>query len=418
DVLLCLFLLLSAYGFLHLIVLDRRTPAAYWAAYAGAGLAIQTKGLLALLFVAYAWAFAWFARRHDAPGWSPRALVHVPSMLVSVAIAVWWYVAMYQLHGPGPSQVFFGDQITWNLAMRDGSPLLRIPTYLAFLLINLVPWSLLLIPLVLRDRGSLVVDRPRERRAHWFIVLWGVVMAVVFGLGMKMEPRYILPAGPLFAILLASALRRADPRLTAAAFRYLVAGMLIALTVFGIVAATLSWSVAGTGAALAGLALWSAVAVTIALATRLGGITSELGIEPVVMIAFPLTAITLGPVLRPDDGVTAMARELLRPRRDSAAPVLVTGPEFLANKLRILTRGRVAIDSWSRLAASRDVWPPVMIVPTSQAATLDLTGYRTREIATEVRRVPLIGVLRAMAAGRVPEFLDGQRDRYVLAVRR
>jgi hypothetical protein len=67
DVLLCLFMLVSGYGFLNLLVLDRRTPASYWAAYLGAGLAVQTKGLLALVFIAFVWLFAWLDRRGGAP---------------------------------------------------------------------------------------------------------------------------------------------------------------------------------------------------------------------------------------------------------------------------------------------------------------------------------------------------------------
>jgi hypothetical protein len=249
-------------------------------------------------------------------------------------------------------------------------------------------------------------------------VLWGVLMAIIFGLGQKMEPRYILPAVPLFAILLASALQRADARLTVPLSRYLLRGVLAVFAGFGLVLSVLDWSVLGAGPALVALALFVALSVTIVLLTRLGELAGATGIALAVLLAFPLTVITLGPALRPDDGVTAMARELERPRRDPTRPVLVTGPEFLANKLRVLTGGRVTIDSWSRLGTAPDTWPPVMILPGAQAATLDLKSYRTRDVATEVRSVPVTDLLRAMLARRVPEFLDARRDRYVVAVRR
>ena len=206
DVLLCLFTLLSAYGFLGLVVLGRRTAATYWSAYLGAALAIETKGLLALVFVAFAWVFALLDRGAEPISSRLRALLHLPSMLVALAVAVSWYVAMYGLHRDRLVKIFFGDQITYNVQFLDGTPLIRIPIYLGFLLINLLPWSVLLVPLAIWDRQSFRPVDASLRRAQRFIVLWAVLTAIVFGLGNKIEPRYLLPAGPLLAILLAATL--------------------------------------------------------------------------------------------------------------------------------------------------------------------------------------------------------------------
>ncbi len=419
DVLLCLFMLLSAYGFLSLIVLDRRTPGAYWAAYLGAGLAVETKGLLAVVFVAFAWLFA-ALDRNVAPGTSRlRSLIHLPSMLGSLAVAAWWYLAMYWLHGPGPSKVFFGDQITWNVKILDGTPIYRIPAYLAFLTVNLLPWSLLLIPLALYDRKSLVPSDPRERRVQRFVIIWSVLMALIFGLGNKIEPRYLLPAGPLWAILLGRALDRSDPRVAARALGCLLAFALVLFAGFGLALSMLDLSLLGAEPALMVFAVVTVATAAIAITTRNAGrLPRALGVGLAVFLAFPLTVVALGPALRADAGVAAMARDLERSHRERAGPVLVTGPEFLANKLRVITRGRIAVDSWRRLPAIRDAWPDAMILPVREAATLDLAGSWSRQVSTEVRSVPLAGLLRAMLAGRVAAFLDGQRDRYVIAIRR
>jgi 4-amino-4-deoxy-L-arabinose transferase-like glycosyltransferase len=418
DILLCLFMLLSAQGFLRLIVLGERSPGACWAAYLGAGLAVQTKGLLAVVFIGFAWLFAWLDPARGPVSARIRPLIHLPSMLVGLAVAVSWYVAMYWLHGPGPSHVFFGDQITWNLDVLDGSPLYRVPAYLGALVTNLLPWSLLIIPLALRDRRSLAAEDPEGRRVQRFVIFWSVLMAVMFGLGNKIEPRYVLPAGPLWAILLAGALGRADSRLRDRAVRTLLWAMLGALAVFGLVLAALDGILLGAGAALVVLALFAAVVVTIALPTRRpGGLSPAIGLSLAAFLAFPLTAITLGPALSPDAGVEAIARDLERASRAGSGPALLTGPEFLANKLRVITGGRVAIDSWSRLPSSRDRWPATLVLPASQAGALDLTGYRTHEVATEVRSVPVAGLLRSMIDRRAREFLDGRRERYVVAIR-
>jgi 4-amino-4-deoxy-L-arabinose transferase-like glycosyltransferase len=418
DVLLCLFTLLSAYGFLGLIVPGRPPASAYWAAYVGAALAIETKGLLALVFVAFVWVFAWLDRGEEPASSRLRALIHGPSMLVALLVATAWYAAMYWLHRDRLIRIFFGDQISYNVQVFDGTPLLRVPTYLAFLVINLLPWSLLLIPLALYDRPSFATADASRRRAKRFIVLWSLLMAIIFGLGNKIEPRYLLPAGPLLAILLADQLTRADAAVTWRAFRYLLIALLVLLAGFGLVLSLLDASVIGMSPALLTLALVGAVIATIALAARGGALSIPIGIALSVLLAFSLTVITLGPALEPDAGVKAIARELERTQRDGAQPVLVAGPEFLANKLRVTTAGRIAIDSWSRLGPRPDAWPARMIVPAAEAAALDLMGYRRHEVAAEVRSVPVAGLLRAIAGGRVKEFLDARRERYVIAIRR
>lgn len=339
-------------------------------------------------------------------------------MLASLAVAASWYVAMYGLHRERLVKIFFGDQITYNVQFLDGTPLIRIPIYLGFLLINLLPWSVLLVPLAIWDRRSFRPDDASLRRAQRFIVLWAVLMAIVFGLGNKIEPRYLLPAGPLLAILLADQIARADSRVTGRAIAYLAAAALVLLAVLGLALSLLDAFVIGIGPALLTLALSATVVAMIALATRSGALPPAVGVALSVVLAFSLIVIALGPALHPDAGVKTLVRELERTQREGAEPVLATGPEYLANKLRVASGGHIAIDSWSRLDADRQRWPGRMILPAAQATAIDLTGYRFREVATEVRSVPVAGLLHAMASGRVKEFFDLRRDRYVIAVRR
>jgi 4-amino-4-deoxy-L-arabinose transferase-like glycosyltransferase len=413
DVLLCLFMLVSAYGFLSLIVLERRTRGAYWAAYLGAALAVMTKGLPALGFVIFAWAFTWLAR-----GGAPRSLLHGPSMLVSLVVATSWYAGMYWIHGARVLKVFGGDQVARKVEFLDGGWLYGIPAYLAVHVINLLPWSLLLIPIALFDRSRLVPSDPRARRALWFVLPWSAVMAVAFGLGRMVEPRYLLPAGPLLAILLADLVERADRRVTAPALAWLVGAMLVVFAAFGLTVSLLDAVLVGWAPALRALGLFALVAAAIALAALRGGaLARAVGVGLAVFAAFPLTVLTLGPALDADGGVRAIARELEGAPREGGAPVLLVGPEALANKLRVISGGRIAIDSWSPLPATRDAWPAAIVLPSQVAAPLDLTGYRATETATEVRSVPVDGLLRALSEGRVPAFLDARRDRYVVAVR-
>jgi hypothetical protein len=75
--------------------------------------------------------------------------------------------------------------------------------------------------------------------------------------------------------------------------------------------------------------------------------------------------------MEPDAGVRTMADVLERSYRSGAGPVLVTGPEFLASKLRLLIGGRIPIDTWDRLDPVRDHSPDAFVLPAADAASLD-----------------------------------------------
>lgn len=155
DVLLCLFMLLSAFDILSLTAVGRRTLGEYGAAYLGAELAAASKGLLALVFLLFAWVFS----RVDPPargaGTRPPSLVHLPSMLVAVAVAGWWYAVMYELHGVKLLHEVWGDQVAENMKHVMWQPLYRIPAYAALQMVSLLPWTLALLVLVQRDRRAL-----------------------------------------------------------------------------------------------------------------------------------------------------------------------------------------------------------------------------------------------------------------------
>ncbi len=418
DVLLCLFMLLSAFGILSLIALGRRTPGAYWTAYLGAGLAAASKGLLALVFLLFAWVF----RRVDPPARDaltrPPSLFHLPSMVVAVAVAGWWYAVMYDLHGAKLLHEFWGDQVAENMKHVVWQPLYRIPAYAALQMVSLLPWTLALLVLVLRDRRALPAPDARRRWIQRFVLAWSLAIAVLFGLGEQVDPRYVLPAAPLLAILLADALQRADPALKARVLRYLLA---LVLAVFGALGLALSWLAAAApsgGRPLVVLASFVGVAAALAIAARFHRLSPATAVALAVFLAFPMVELTLRPIFEPAAGARAIAQELEGVRADASRPVLLAGSDALAGEIRILTKGRFVIIPWSRIEPAPESWPEAMILPAEQARRFDLAGYRTREVSTGVLSLPVGALLRALFESRVPELLEDQSQRFVVAVRR
>lgn len=418
DVLLCLFMLLSALGILSLIALGRRTPGAYWAAYLGAGLAAASKGLLALVFLLFAWALS----RIDSPardaGTRRPPLFHLPSMLVAAAVAGWWYAVMYDLHGARLLHEFWGDQVAENMKHVVWQPLYRIPAYAVVQAVSLLPWTLALAVLVLRDHRALPARDAGMRWIQRFVLAWSLAIAVLFGLGEQVDPRYVLPAAPLLAILLADALRRADPALKTRVLRHLLAVVLAVLSILGVVLSLLAAAAPSGGRPALVLASFLAAAVALAVAVRFGRLSPGTGVALAVFLSFPLVELSLRPIFEPDAGARVIAEELAAVRPDPSRPVLLAGSDALAGEVRILTQGRLLIIPWSRIDASPASWPDAMILPPDQARRLDLTGYRTREVSTGVLALPVDALLLALVRGRVPELLEEQSQRFVVAVRR
>jgi hypothetical protein len=148
-----------------------------------------------------------------------------------------------------------------------------------------------------------------------------------------------------------------------------------------------------------------------------------IGIALATVAACPLGAAGLTPLVKPDAGLRAAAREIAVAPGHPPRPVLVFGPQVLASKLRVATGGSAAVErvqtgSWTRLRDARDRWPDAMVLPSAQAAQLDFSGYRTREIAVGLGDGVSPGrLLRAVLTGRAAALLEAHQNRYVVAVR-
>jgi 4-amino-4-deoxy-L-arabinose transferase-like glycosyltransferase len=417
DVFLCLFMLVSGWGFLSLIARGRRTPGAYWAAYGSAGLAVATKGLLAVVFVAFAWLFAWLYRV-DARSRPPlRSLLHGPSMLVGAVVAGWWYAAMTWTHGSLLWRTFVTDQMIEDTEVH-GEQLYRIPIYFVLLLVNLLPWTLAVVELWWRDRRSLAAPDDEERALFWLIVLWSAMVAVISGFINSEDGRYLLPVGPLGAIVLAGVIERADPVARRLALRHLLALSFAAMVGLGLVLAAIRVRIGPPMAGIAVLALFASVITAVALATyRWRWLTLATAVAVMAFVPFPLTAISLRPVFAPDAGVREAAEELAR-GADPSRPVLFAGGENAASRVRLASGGVVHIvRSPVPPDASRATWPDAMVLPVADAARLDLSGYRTREVTLGIGSITLTRLSRLILAGHAAEMLDRLRERYVVATR-
>jgi 4-amino-4-deoxy-L-arabinose transferase-like glycosyltransferase len=205
DVLVSLFLLLSLLGFARIIFGGDRSWPSYALAYVGAGLAVQTKGLLGIASVAFAFLFCLLFKRREI---KLRALAEWKAVSLGLGIALFWYAATVKLHGPEVLNSFFADQVSEKVATNPLVPLKNVFVYLGAALRHFLPWTLLLAAGLALNWRAVMDDLRTQRKETLFLGGWFLVMVVIFSFGNMQRTRYLVVSYPLLAVLCARVLAR------------------------------------------------------------------------------------------------------------------------------------------------------------------------------------------------------------------
>jgi hypothetical protein len=203
DMLQCLFLLLSVYGFSGVLFLGQRGWHTHGLAYLGAGLAGATKGSLALIATLFPFLLVALRRRE----WPRlRTLLHPGWMVAGASVTLTWFALAYFEHGETVLRAFVRDQ---TAAHTEGSWLLVASNLIVYpfaVIRHFFPWSILLLVACLVHRDILVRFAREHRRMLWFGLGWFGLLFLIFSLGPVRRTRYLLPTYPLLAILVGAAL--------------------------------------------------------------------------------------------------------------------------------------------------------------------------------------------------------------------
>ncbi|MHA7129692.1 glycosyltransferase family 39 protein [Algoriphagus namhaensis] len=197
DVLLGLFMTAAALGFAGIMRYGDAVPKKYlWLLYLSLALAFETKGLPAVALggigIAYVLLNPWKQVRL-------QTLLHAPSLLLALGIGVFWFVAMWWIHGPTYIDSFFADQVgsrvsnRWISIFQNGFK----ASYLLFLIF--IPWILFVFPRL----GSTLRNLRNENGVFLgFALLWGLSILGMGALTGKFYERYHLPVAPVLGVLL------------------------------------------------------------------------------------------------------------------------------------------------------------------------------------------------------------------------
>jgi 4-amino-4-deoxy-L-arabinose transferase-like glycosyltransferase len=203
DILQCLFMSLSLWGAIEILFRQRRDSRWYALLYIGAGLAMATKGMLAIVLMLFIWGFVRFGPLADR---SSIPLLHKQWLTAGLLIPLSWFVISTLLQGSVAISTLLEDQVGDRLEGAHTLVLSNVALYLVTPLRFFAPWILLLVIALSAQRGLLTGYMEKRRSLVWFILGWLLVNVVIFSFGNLMRSRYLLPTYPLTAVLLADLL--------------------------------------------------------------------------------------------------------------------------------------------------------------------------------------------------------------------
>ena len=198
DVLLVLTLTGSALGFAGLLRDGEQANKKFlWLLYLGLALAFEVKGLPA---VALGGIGILYLRFNPWQRISWKKLLYLPALLVAIGIALFWFVAMWQLYGPVFLAGFLEDQVGTRVTSRV-LLVLQNGTVASLLLIGMfLPWLALAIP---KAKDILATAWKENPQFFAFAILWGLAILGMGALTSKFYERYLLPVAPVLALWLA-----------------------------------------------------------------------------------------------------------------------------------------------------------------------------------------------------------------------
>jgi 4-amino-4-deoxy-L-arabinose transferase-like glycosyltransferase len=413
DGLLSFAALVSHFGFMQILLRDRRNLQTLACAWLGLGLGVTTKGWVGgipFMFVVL------YGVVHLRPIETLRKVAHIPLMLAGAALGTAWMAVMLYMYGDAFTNTIYHDQVGRRLV--NVTFLTNLYYYPLILLFEFAPW---LIPLAFAAwlKRAMFVRAFRERRAE--LVYAGLTLGLLLFLfmpGNQARARYMLPAFPIVAVGLAGWLSALDPAYLLTAVRNTTRFIGIVFLAVALLAAVAGNAidpriVIGAGAMGALCVLFmvlvgqSRLAIPSLALLTLGAIAINDGLLEGTLHATPapLLARALNEhVPQPDRVVVATGK--------TASQAMIE----LGSQLNVETHGRSHV-----LYNVRDENAPLgdaIVFTELEKPRLNLADFDVQEIATNYAQFDPFYALREWWKGKASEFYAQSRRTWFLAIRK
>ena len=404
DILQCLFITLSLWGVAE-IVFQRRQEAHWYALlYVGAGLAIATKGMLAMVLVLFVWGFVRFGPLADR---ASIKVMHRGWLSAGLLIPFLWLVMSTFLQGSVAISTLFEDQVGERLEGAHSLVLANLGLYLLTPLRFFLPWVVLIVIALLSRRGLLAAYTERRKPLIWFVLGWLIINIVIFSLGNLMRSRYLLPTYPLTAVLIGDVLGQCV-RNSAAVYSMerVVRWVMIGGASVGVIIAAAGMRIDASILA-GGLIFAGFTAGLYALTFRHRVVPALIALSVAIMAAFGTFEQAIKPVF-----LTSPAREIterllhLDPPPSRIAAVDVR--QSLSNLIRLLSGGRLIVQEFRHGAAPETLeqFQAILGSERTKEALAGSSNYVIEECGAAEGPPPVAEIWEWIKTGEKPETAD------------
>jgi 4-amino-4-deoxy-L-arabinose transferase-like glycosyltransferase len=380
DILLVLFLTISAWGFLEIMLNENPSKKFFWIAYMGAAFAFETKGLPAVAFAGISFLFLLFNP------WQRKTLkqiLHPGAVFLAVIVALSWFVIMYIEHGSEFLGSFFADQVGYRVSSKIvqvfSNGFLGIVNLLAFTL----PWIIIAFSKPKKLKSFIGSADSKTKAMLGMIAVWVAMVLIMSAAVFKFYDRYLLPVIPLVSLFFAIVITRTETRGTKTALRifrgltFFILSVNILYIVFILPDKIL---ILGT---TAGILLIGLLAIK-----KLKTFTREIILANFILLLFFSVHILLYPLLMPNPG-EQLVENIRASQKSGNEQIYVYGNIRAASNIRIHSNHKMNVISMDTVYTLPSNPNHLLVFSPKEEPFLDLSNYDIQPGSEEWSRVPV-----------------------------
>ena len=380
DILLVLFLTVSAWGFLKIMVEESPSRKYYWFAYLGAALAFETKGLPAAAFAGVSMLFL------VSNPWKRKKLKQIlepVSVTTAILVALSWFIIMYAEHGKEYLSSFYSDQVGGRVSSQIGQAVANLFLGIVNLVAFLIPWIFIAflkpreLKLWLRDADL------RLKAIAGFVSLWVVLIIAMSGAVFKFYDRYLLPVIPLVSLFFAFVFIYTETKGKKTALRvflYLNVFVIAVNILYAIFILPDTILIIGILTALILLVVWSS--------GKLQSVPKEILTANAILLLFFNLFILLHPLLMPNPG-EQLVENLKQAGANGSEKIYVYGNIRTASNIRIQSHHNLDLVSMDTVYTLPEVPDHFLVFHEKEKHLLNLSGYKIMKGSEEWKRLPV-----------------------------
>jgi len=380
DILLVLFLTISVWGFLEMMLRENPPPKFFWMAYLGAAFAFETKGLPA---AAFAGASILFLVLNPWKRKKLREIIHWPSIIVAVAVALSWFIIMYIEHGTTYLESFYTDQVGERVSSKTSQVLKNTLLGIANLIAFTIPWVFIAFSKPKKLKSYLSGSDNQSKAIFGFIATWVVLIIFMSGAVYKFYDRYLLPVIPVVSLFFAWVITQSETKMKKGFLKLFVTLVVVTLLLNGLYALFI----------LPDKILILGIAVSILLAAlyfsgQFKNISTEIKLANAILLLFFNVFVLLYPLLMPNPGEQLVSR-LKSEGISESQKVYVYGNIRTASNIRIHSHHQFNVVSMDTVFTLPEEPVHFLIVNKKEQDKLNLENYKIVSGSEEWPRVPV-----------------------------